>query len=120
MLPNVAGRAGIAPGEDPAAAVQALRTGAVNAVRQVDGDPIIETIAGGMRLSAYIPTRTFELTVHALDISAALGRDVVSPSQPLSDALRLAAELAQMKGDGEALLLGLTGRRPLPANYSVL
>jgi uncharacterized protein (TIGR03083 family) len=113
-------QAGIALGEDPAAAVRALRTGAVNAVRQVDGDPIIETIAGGMRLSAYIPTRTFELTVHALDIAAALGRDVVSPSQPLSDALRLAAELAQMKGDGEALLLGLTGRRPLPANYSVL
>jgi len=34
--------------------------------------------------------------------------------------LDLAAKLALLKGDGEELLLGLTGRRPLPTNYSVL
>jgi len=113
-------QAGIALGEDPAAAVRLLHTDAVTAVRQVDGDPIIETIAGGMRFSAYLPTRTFELTVHTLDIAAALGREVVLPSDALSDALQLAAELALLKGDGQALLLTLTGRRPLPEDYSVL
>ena len=113
-------QAGIALGEDPAAAVRMLRTDAVTAVGQVDGDPIIETIAGGMRFSAYLPTRTFELTVHTLDIAAALGREVVLPSDALSDALQLAAELALSKGDGQALLLTLTGRRPLPEDFSVL
>jgi len=113
-------QAGIALGEDPAAAVRLLRDDAVTAVRQVDGDPIIETIAGGMHVSAYLPTRIFELTVHTLDIAAALGRVVAAPPEPLGDALDLAAKLALLKGDGEELLLGLTGRRPLPTNYSVL
>jgi len=113
-------QAGIALGEDPAAAVRLLRDDAVTAIRQVDGDPIIETIAGGMHVSAYLPTRIFELTVHTLDIAAALGRAVTAPAEPLGDALDLAAKLALLKGDGEELLLGLTGRRPLPKNYSVL
>ena len=113
-------QAGIALGDDPAAAVRLLRDDAVTALRQVDGDPIIETIAGGMHVSAYLPTRIFELTVHTLDIAAALGRVVAAPPEPLGDALDLAAKLALLKGDGEDLLLGLTGRRPLPTNYSVL
>ena len=113
-------QAGIALGDDPVAAVRVLRDDAVTAVRQVDGDPIIETIAGGMHVSAYLPTRFFELVVHTLDIAAALGRVVTAPAEPLGEALRLAAELALLKGDGEELLLGLTGRRPLPTNYSVL
>ena len=113
-------QAGIALGEDPAAAVRLLREDAVTAIRDLDADPIIETIAGGMRVSAYLPTRIFELTVHTLDIATALGRVVTAPAEPLGDALDLAVHLAQLKGDGEELLLGLTGRRPLPTNYSVL
>jgi uncharacterized protein (TIGR03083 family) len=113
-------QAGIALGDDPAAAVRLLRDEAVTAIRQVDGDPIIETIAGGMRVSAYLPTRVFELTVHTLDIAAALGRVVTPPAESLGDALRLATELAVLRGGGEAALLALTGRGPLPENYSVL
>jgi len=113
-------QAGIALGEHPASAVRRLLNDAVTAVREVDADPIIETIAGGMRLGAYLPTRTFELTVHTLDIAAALGRDVTTPAEALNNALHLAAELALVKGDGQPLLLALTGRRPLPENYSAL
>ena len=113
-------QAGIALGEDPAAAVRLLREDALTAVRAVDADPIIETIAGGMRVSAYLPTRTFELIVHTLDIAAALERDVTAPAEALADALHLAAELALAKGDGQSVLLALTGRRPLPEDYSVL
>ena len=113
-------QAGIALGDDPVAAVRLLRDDALTALRQVDEDPIIETLAGGMHVSAYLPTRIFELTVHTLDIAAALGRVVTAPAEPLGDALDLAVHLALLKGDGEELLLGLTGRRPLPTNYSVL
>ena len=45
-------QAGIALGEHPASAVRRLLNDAVTAVREVDADPIIETIAGGMRLGA--------------------------------------------------------------------
>ena len=81
---------------------------------------MIETIAGGMRLSDYLPTRTFELVVHTLDIAAALGRDTSAPPQALAEAVHLATELAVLKGDGQPLLLALTGRNALPDQYSVL
>ncbi|MET0864981.1 MAG: maleylpyruvate isomerase N-terminal domain-containing protein [Nakamurella sp.] len=113
-------QAGIALGDDPAAAVRRLSEDAVAAVRAVEGDPVIHTMAGGMRLSDYLPTRIFELVVHTFDIAAALNRDVVPPAEALADAVDLATELAGLKGDGPALLLALTGRKPLPEGYSVL
>jgi len=113
-------QAGIALGDDPSTAVRGLLNDAITAVREVSGDPVIETIAGGMRLRDYLPTRTFELVVHTLDIAAALGREVSTPADALSQSLQLAVELALAKDDGQALLLALTGRKPLPENYSVL
>jgi uncharacterized protein (TIGR03083 family) len=113
-------QAGIALGQDPSSTVSALLTEALNAARGATGDPIIETIAGGMHLSAYLPTRTFELTVHTLDIAAALDRVVTPPDVALVDAIQLASELAVRQGDGPELLLALTGRKPLRDNFSVL
>lgn len=112
--------AGVALGPDPAAAVHALLDEAAAAVEAVAGDPVIETIAGGMHLSAYLPTRNFELTVHSLDIAAASGLGIELPAQALADALQLATELAARRGDGPAVLLALTGRQALPSNYSAL
>jgi uncharacterized protein (TIGR03083 family) len=113
-------QAGLALGDDPAAAVRALLDEALTAVRGATGDPIIETMAGGMRLSEYLPTRVFELVVHTLDIAAALGRDVTVPAAPLAETVGLATDLAILRGDGPALLLALTGRKPLQDSYSVL
>ena len=113
-------QAGIALGQDPSGAVRDLLADALTAVREATGDPIIETLAGGMRLSEYLPTRTFELVVHSLDIATALGRDVTIPAGPLADTIQLATDLAVLRGDGPPLLLALTGRKPLRDNYSVL
>ena len=113
-------QAGIALGEDPTAAVRALLTDALAAVDAATGDPIIETLAGGMRLSEYLPTRIFELVVHTLDIAGALGRDMTIPAAPLADAVRLATDVAVLRGDGPELLLALTGRKPLRDSYSVV
>ena len=42
--------------------------------RRTAGDPLIGVIGGlGMRLHTYLPTRTFELAVHGLDIARATG-----------------------------------------------
>ncbi len=113
-------QAGVALGPQPAATVRALLDEVVSALDAVHDDPVIETIAGGMRLSTYLPTRTFELTVHTLDIAVACGWSETPPTQALRDALELTIELARLRGEGEQLLLALTGRQTLPDKYSVL
>ena len=64
--------AGAALGADPAAAVAGIAARVLPVVGACDGTEVITTIAGGMRLADYLPTRTFELVVHTADLAAAL------------------------------------------------
>ncbi len=113
-------QAGIALGTDPVAEIRRLHDEAVTAVNGVHADPVITTIAGGMRLSRYLPTRTFELTVHCLDIAAACGLEFSPPAPALRAALHLAADVTLLRDDGAQVLLALTGRRSLPVGFSVV
>ena len=81
---------------------------------------MVDTAAGGMRVSDYLPTRTFELTVHCLDIARATGLDFVPPAEALADTLALASASALRQGHGVDVVLALTGRQPLPAGASVV
>jgi hypothetical protein len=113
-------QAGLALGDDPASFVRAL---ADRVLRRVDsaGDPLIETIGGGMRLSNYLPTRTFELVVHSLDIAAAAGLELSPlPATVLAEVACLAARSAVAQGRGPELILALTGRGTLPQGFSVV
>jgi uncharacterized protein (TIGR03083 family) len=108
---------GVRPAEASAVAAQRVLT-------LVDGSPddaLVTSPAGTMTLTGYLPTRTFELVVHSLDLAAATGADV--PAQlagPLPACLCLAAALAADRGDAVDVLLALTGRRALPAGFSVV
>jgi hypothetical protein len=73
-----------------------------------------------MRLRDYLPTRVFELVVHTLDLAAALGLEAEPPPDALAVCLELAASLAQRRGAGPAVLMALSGRRPLPPDFSLL
>lgn len=118
---NERGRqAGLALGADPAAAIEELVEQAVGLTRAVENDPVIETIAGGMRLSQYLPTRTFELVVHSQDIADAIRADYRPPAAALADSLYLAVEVALRLADGSTVLAALTGRRNLPPGYTVV
>ncbi|MBA2955936.1 mycothiol maleylpyruvate isomerase [Nocardioides sp. MAH-18] len=113
--------AGIALGEDPIAALRAARGDAEAALDLLEGeDPVVDTAAGGMRVSDYLPTRTFELTVHCLDIARATGLDFTPPAEALADTLALASASALRQGHGVDVVLALTGRQPLPAGASVV
>jgi uncharacterized protein (TIGR03083 family) len=113
--------AGIALGEDPMAALRASRDDAEAALDLLEGDdPVVETAAGGMRVSDYLPTRTFELTVHCLDIARATGLAFTPPAEALADTLALASASALRQGHGVDVVLALTGRQPLPAGASVV
>jgi uncharacterized protein (TIGR03083 family) len=107
-------------GDDPAAAVDALARAALSDVANA-GDPLITVIGGlGIRLSNYLPTRTFELAVHGLDIARAAGIELVLPLDVLEEATVLATRVGVVLGHGETVLLALTGRTPLGEGFSVV
>ena len=89
-------------------------------VAACEGTEVVTTIAGGMRLADYLPTRTFELVVHTADLAAALGLASEPPPVPAAQALDLVAQLAVTDGRATALLRAATGREGLPPGFSVL
>lgn len=121
--PDVAARgreAGQALGRDPAGAVGEIAARVVPAMSAYDGTELLTTVAGGMRLADYLPTRTFELVVHTLDLALALDLTPDPPHRPAAQALQLVARLAADGGAAAPLLLAVTGRRGLPGGFSVL
>jgi uncharacterized protein (TIGR03083 family) len=119
--PGVAQRgrdAGAALGADPAAAVAELVARVLPLVATKDGDELLTTIAGGMRLADYLPTRTFELAVHTADLAVALDVAPDVPPTAAAQALRVVADLAVGDGVAGRLLLLATGRTA--GGFSVL
>ncbi|MFD4644069.1 maleylpyruvate isomerase N-terminal domain-containing protein [Lentzea sp. NPDC058436] len=93
---------------------------AVAAVASAEPDALVATSAGGMRLARWLPTRTFELVVHGMDVAAAAGLPFEPPVEAIADSAALAARIAAVTGSGQAVLLALTGRRDLAAGFSAI
>ncbi|NVN50007.1 maleylpyruvate isomerase N-terminal domain-containing protein [Mycolicibacterium hippocampi] len=107
-------------GADPVATIEALVPRVLSELDQVD-DPLIEVIGGlGIRLSSYLPTRTFEFAVHGLDIASAVDLEFSAPQEVLAEAAALATQIGVRLGRGPAVLMALTGRRDLPSGFSVV
>ena len=105
--------AGQALGDDPAAAVRRLLEAVADDLVGADPEQLITVYGGrGMRLRDYLPTRTFELVVHSLDISTAVPVRWTPPPDALRDAVALAGEVAVLRGEGTMLLRLVTGREP--------
>lgn len=117
------------PGQDEAISARGVEAGGVlgddvaagfaNLAREVRGvltrraargDPVVPTLAGGMLLSQYLPTRTFELVVHGYDIARAAHISFAPHPQVLSDTAALAARIGVALGHGPRLVSALTGR----------
>jgi uncharacterized protein (TIGR03083 family) len=111
--------AGVALGDQPAQAVADLVEQALERLRDQE-DVLVSTPVGGMLLSQYLPTRTFELAVHSLDIAAAIGVVLELDPLVLAEAVVTAADTAARLGQGVPVLLALTGRTPLPDAFSVV
>jgi len=112
--------AGEAMGQDPAGFVAGLLEEVEAKLERFADDYVLSTIAGPMRLAAYLPTRTFELVVHGLDIAHATGRPVEHPPECVAEAVALAGAVAVRSGKGTDLLLALTGRSALPSGFSIV
>ena len=107
-------------GPDPGSRFSRLVDEAVQVAERTHPDVVVHTIVGGMRAAAYLPTRTFELCVHGLDIAAATGVTLDLPSSAVEEACALAAVTAAQRGLGPSLLRAMTGRRGLPPGFSVV
>lgn len=112
--------AGLALGDDPAAAVHDLAAQVRAKLTGFEPTYVLTTIAGGMSLEEYLRTRTFELVVHGLDIERACGVALDCGQDALVDSTTLAAEVAVQAGRGPELLLALTGRARFADDFSVV
>jgi uncharacterized protein (TIGR03083 family) len=107
-------------GDDPAATVDELVSRVLDELSEA-GNPLIQVIGGaGIRLHTYLPTRTFELAAHGLDIARAVDISFPLPVDVLEEATGLAARIAVAEGHGETVLLALTGRAELPPSFSIV
>ncbi|HEY2833964.1 MAG TPA: maleylpyruvate isomerase N-terminal domain-containing protein [Sporichthyaceae bacterium] len=113
-------RAGAQLGANPAAAFRELVAQAQAKVIATDPNALIGTLAGGMRAARYLPTRTFELVVHGLDIAAATGLALEFDGEVLAEAAQLAARICVVTGQAPTLLTALTGRAPLPGGFTLV
>jgi uncharacterized protein (TIGR03083 family) len=113
--------AGAALGGDPAAAVATLAQKVVALVEDSSQGATVTCPVGTMALDDYLPTRTFELAVHSLDLVRAVG---IEAPAALGVAVRASCELAgRLAGqlpNAPDLLLSLTGRAGLPDGLSIV
>jgi uncharacterized protein (TIGR03083 family) len=107
-------------GPDPADEVRHLVGAAAEALAAVGDDDLVETPAGGMRVADWIPTRTFELAVHGMDVATSAGVAFPLSGEALAESAAIAARVAVALGDGPLLLRALTGRSSLPSDFSVV
>ena len=112
--------AGEALGADPPAAVARISARVLALVDGRDGTELLTTIAGGMRLADYLPTRTFELAVHTADLAHALGEPLDVPPTTAAEALGIVSDLAVRGGLAGPLLRVATGRAAGGPGLSVL
>ncbi|WP_188944826.1 maleylpyruvate isomerase N-terminal domain-containing protein [Nakamurella endophytica] len=112
--------AGAALGEDLAGSVAAIASRVLARVAAAGPDDAVDSPVGRLRLVDYLPTRTFELTVHTCDLAVAIGVAPAVPDAAAAASLALAADLAVDRQVSGPLLLALTGRTALPEGFSLL
>ncbi|WP_433790548.1 hypothetical protein [Actinoplanes sp. CA-252034] len=107
-------------GDEPATAVSGYIGRATAALAGAADDDLVATPAGGMRVADWLPTRTFELVVHASDAAVAAGLPIGFDHETLASTAALAARVAVAVGQGVPTIRALTGRAALPTDFSVV
>lgn len=79
-------------------------------------DEVVNTTFGQMAFTEYLATRVAEIALHTLDVQQACGLPPSLPPATSSVVVALMAEIAEPI----TLLLALTGRGTLPADFNVL
>jgi uncharacterized protein (TIGR03083 family) len=113
-------QAGIALGNDPVASIEKLTKRALDLIAAQDATRLVSLGGMGIPLDEYLKTRVFELVVHTIDIARATRQIPHIAPDLIEETASLAAGIAARKGDGEQVLMALTGREQLPEGFSVV
>ncbi|MGC8461482.1 MAG: maleylpyruvate isomerase N-terminal domain-containing protein [Candidatus Dormibacteria bacterium] len=108
-------------GSEPHSRIAKIAERVCEKVSSTDGTVLLGTPVGPMPLSAYLPTRTFELAVHGCDIAHVLS--IPPPKlldESIASACELAGRIASHRENAAAILLLMTGRTGVPEGTSVL
>lgn len=106
--------------EDSGEEFEATLNRALALIKENGQDRIVGVGEIGIPLGEYLRTRVFELVIHGMDIANATNQAHTFPADVVANVADLAARVAVRKGDGEAILFALTGRKPLRQRYSIL
>jgi hypothetical protein len=106
--------------DDPKMMVRGFAMYVKNKLAELSDDHIMATPVGGIRLIDYLPTRTFELIIHTMDLAKSLGVDIEPPKSGLEATVQIVGQLALHRGHAPNLILAATGRNDLPDGFSVL
>ncbi len=106
--------------DDPKMMVRGFAMYVKNKLDELNDDHIMATPVGGIRLIDYLPTRTFELIIHTMDLAKALDLDGQPPESGMEATLQILGQLALYRGQAPELVLAATGRHGLPNGFSVL
>ena len=106
--------------EDPKMMVRGFAMYVKNKLEELSDDHIMGTLTGGMRLIDYLPTRTFELIIHTMDLTKALGAESSPPRRGMETTLQMIGQLALNRGYAQDLILSSTGRDGLARGFTVL
>ena len=112
--------AGAALGPDPTGSARAIAARVGVLVAATDDGARVRTPVGGMRMVDYLPSRALEITIHSVDLAAAVGRDVPETLVGcIPDAAGLALEVGT-PAQRLTVLRAITGRGSLPPAFSLL
>ena len=106
--------------EDPKMMVRGFAMYVKNKLEELSDDHIMGTLTGGMRLIDYLPTRTFELIIHTMDLTKALGLESSPPRRGMETTLQMIGQLALNRGYAQDLIFSSTGRDGLARGFTVL
>ena len=106
--------------DDPRMMVRGFAMYVKNKLEELADDFVLATPVGGIRLIDYLPTRTFELVVHTMDLAKAVVVDAEPPEKGMAATLEILGQIALHRGHASDLVLAATGRGGLPNGFSVL
>ena len=106
--------------DNPTMMVRGFAMYVKNKLDELDDNHIMATPVGGIRLIDYLPTRTFELIIHTMDLAIAVGVSDEPPKSGLEATMEILGQLAMHQGHAPGLILAATGRHSLPEGFSVL
>jgi hypothetical protein len=112
--------AGKALGNDPLATLKTLADRVLPLVDSLPQDYMLDLPQGRRSIDDYMSSRVQEVTVHTMDIAAAIGLDIQPPSECLRESLYYHADRAIERNQAVELVLALTGRAPLPEGFNLV